>query len=262
MTLDQPRVTALLQSAIDELTGAGISPTPADVLLLDRYARKAISLSDNLPVALGWPVIVGNVSLHPMTFGARTWYDDVAVPLLPRKDDKASLLLLAFTLAHGRQPETFATLFTAPDIRKAVRSWGARLNVTDAELDVAVTRALGGGRTVPIESDPEAAAKQAAGDGDPNTWGPWLSLLCHYYPGQSREYWLWNASTDDILAALRDARMFRGGDFDQGDPSFQAFGVFREAVKAIKARWKPLGAPVARPETASVGKEGGPVHGE
>lgn len=188
-------------SAVEELRGQGIEPTPDELIALHEAGRSVDEAARGADLLLlDQPIRVGNALFHPLTVGASVWWSecgsvwfDASHPLMT--------MVLAFALAHARTPGTFAELSSADRTIKAVRQWMRGLTATRAEIDAGIDLALG-----------RAAPRTEAADTDAG-WLPFCSQVAAAFPASFHD-WLWTHPAELVVRLLRHHLEAQGNKLD------------------------------------------------
>jgi len=160
--------------------------------------------------------------------------------------------VLAFCLAHSREPATLEPLTDYKSIGKAVKVWSKRLGATVAELDSACARLnayVGDNNPPPSELSPSEIAQAKAEGREPGelddarkSWGHAVGDLMAAH-GFGFEYWTWRVEQDTALHMLAVARAVDAAEAgaptppDPNDPLMRAIGCMRAAiVEILKSR--------------------------
>jgi hypothetical protein len=212
-------VSPALQQAVDEIRGAGVEPTLAEIVHLAGLVDQLRGGPRHVSPYLESPVIIGNLCLHPMTWGAWLWLEEAEAWW--REDGKQMSLAIAFALAHGRSPEVLTQLGSPALAASAIRLWVRRLNVSMRELSAALDKAL------PADDDdaeqrPKVSVAEAFGD---------VAALLVAKAGLQPRQILWEMSIDAVSDLLR-----RVSGTKKDDAGFIAFAKLRRAVNEIKGR--------------------------
>jgi len=224
MVFQREDLHPLAAAAVKELEGRGYPAAVEDVLWLHRLAKRVDRPfgADRIRAA-GLPVRCGNLLLWPFTIGAGQWYSEVGFPLFG--ESRLGIFVLAFALAHSRQPKVFEPLTTYRAIKAAVHRWKRTIGATLAEVTEAVAELI----DVPMQ------------EGDQENKGHGVEVeefvagLCEVY-GQPPTFWRWGEDQSECLnlIALHNKRSRMSGDApDPEDPATRAFYEFRQGVAAI-----------------------------
>jgi len=97
----KPKVSAALRAAIDEIEGAGVTPSAEEIIWLHNLVEKRVlPTSGTPPAATRYPFKVGRVWFYPLTTAAYIWFTDRA-SVWWREDDAMLTDALAFAMAHS-----------------------------------------------------------------------------------------------------------------------------------------------------------------
>lgn len=242
----QNRLHPLAQAEVDSLQAKGIAPTLDDVVWLNDLAREIESPRHGVGLSAGCPVRAGDVWLWPMTVAGGVWYEYMA-PQFDGQGDVESVLV-AFTLARGRDAGAFDALWTYDDARRAVLDWRKRANCTPDELILAVNYALAQDGDDVVELDPDhPKAKTSAGTADTDQsdqppdapdWSDTIAWLCSAVSGPP-EMWERQVSRRFLLKqihALNQQNAAQGKAPDPADPRTQAEVHLLRAAMNIEHR--------------------------
>lgn len=235
MFIEKPTFHQLTQEALDELTRAGITPTPDEIVWLNHAAKEYVQPGqDAEALIMDFPLTLGRVELWTLSIGAMLWIKRHAQPLA-EKSERMRILIHAFAMAHSRQPHILHQCTSAWRIEWRVFYWAAGVGVTFQALSAAVDQMLGNTEYVDIE-----AVNAKPGSLNSVQWGDIVATLCHHYPATKPEYWLWETSEDEAIYFLTriHATSSEPG-ANQDSKSFRAFGRFRSLVAHIKRLHAP-----------------------
>ena len=233
MLSEKPIFHQLTQSALDELARDGVICTPAEIVWLNHAAGQYISPGQNSDATiLDFPMEVGNALLWPLSVGALLWIKRYAAALA-RKNERMELLVYAFAMAHSRQPEILHDCVIGWKTKLKIFWWAAGVGASFRELDAAVSALLAKGMELVDIPDKVAGYKRPVNAFE---WGGVVALLCQRYPATVPEYWLWQASEEEVSFFLSkiSSIMPAGSAPDTDGHSIAALGRIRAIVKFIK----------------------------
>lgn len=220
----------------------GVEPTVDEIVWLHNLGQRVENPGGAPHAGLaGAPVCVGNVALWPLSMGASRWFLEVGEPLFGKQ--KFGELVLAYAMAHSRQPEVLWR-FTSPDaVRSAVKDWQRVVGVRWRELEAALYIAQG---REPIRPPPDPKAEPIPAYQTERNLRVVIAELCAEHPGTTPDYWRWGTGMTEALEclyAVRSQKRAKGEAPDPNEPSNAAFICLRHAVAAIIQNHKPKVAP-------------------
>jgi hypothetical protein len=236
ITVERPKISPMVKSAIAEIERRGGCCEPEDILWLQHAARRCVDQHGcrEMPQLIDCPVYVGGAWLYPLRRGCIEWLKSVW-----GEKWLEDVSRLAFAMAHAERVDYLRHL-RGMDARMQVAAWRLALDCTDEALESAVDWITNptGVELVEIETPLQRAAPN---ESNPFDWGDALCLLCHYYPGTKPDYWLWECSSEFTETMLgKVSKLIPRFDNKQVDPSkFEALSEFRSIVLNIIGRAKP-----------------------
>lgn len=189
----------MFESAVAELGQKGATLEPHEYVVLYHAAEK--TLGDECPAFIEIPVVVGNVTLWPLTIGAALWWKEKGDAWYG--DDKsASVLALAYVMAHSKDAEAFKRLSTKGRADWHLVAWQATIGTscTLSQLAWGIDKVLGQYDWVEINSVNERKVQAASA----TDWGDIIAKLCAAYH-QPPEYFLWGLSEKASMELLAKA---------------------------------------------------------
>lgn len=228
MRTAKPRVNLLYLSAINECRDAGVVLEPDDYIWLHFAASRASGAMDyETPAFIEIPVVVGNVTLWPMTIGALCWWEQFGKQWY-EGDNAAEVLAIAFCMAHGKSPEQFQGMTTKGRADLALVKWQTCINATLSQMAWGIDKVNGQTDYVFIDSPNEVKSKSPSAV----DWGDIIAKLCATYH-QPPEHFLWRLSESAALELLAKAPAPFGYEKDSDGEKSRAFAEFREVVRHI-----------------------------
>lgn len=228
MRIEKPRVNLLYLSAVKECQESGVDLSPDEYIWLHFAACKASGAGDYEPPAfIQIPVTVENVTLWPITLGASAWWDNFG-RVWYSGDTVTEALVIAFCLAHAKQPDVFQRMNTKTRADIALVKWQSGIGATISQLAWGIDRINGNAERVDIETPNETKSKNASAV----DWGEIVARLCATYH-QTPEHFLWRISEREALELLAKAPAPFGAEKDGDNEKARAFAEFREVVRHI-----------------------------
>jgi hypothetical protein len=220
----RPTLNPLARAALIEIQAAGVEITP-DVVLWVHTAAEKIRKTPLRSVAdlVDWPVMVGDVPLYPLTFGAVAWL--MRLPERMRNDVRT----IGYACAYGRDIDALERL----DARKAgsvVAKWANTLPRSREALAAAVDMLVGNEEYVEVK---DAIARKR--DPESVEWGAVVRALCTKYPGTTGAYWTWQVSRKYCYEMLRTTAAELPDDSQPTEYEIEANAAFRNIVEHLKA---------------------------
>lgn len=166
----------------------------SDLHDLDTLARR-IAQRPGLDAAqlLDLPVPVGNATLRRLSIAADQWLERVT-PWAETDTGGLPILVIAFAMAHGRDPSALRAAGTSPDaMDRAVRDWAAGLTAPAEQIAGAV-------RDLLAEAVDPLAAWMPALSGEAAPMSAVVAMLVQE-TGLPSDYWLFEVSREAFLAA-------------------------------------------------------------
>ncbi len=228
----QNHLSELAESEINDLKSQGIEPTLNEIIWINDLSRKVENPDGARPcVAIGEPSPAGNAWLWPFTIASSRWFAKV----LPWFDGnpESETLVLAFSLAHGRDVGVFSYLSNYEAVKETVAEWSDELGCTADELAEAITKILPYSDTVELDDEEESV--QGASD-----WDEIIATLC-LNVGETPEFWAYGVSCDYALRQIdiMNKQMMAGGkELDPNDPYIVATKNLGRAIISIKQEAK------------------------
>jgi hypothetical protein len=171
MKLPKTKTTLLWSTAISNLTAAGITLAPEDIVWLHTLADRVYHTTPSHRLAFTRaPIAVGPHFLFPITLQALTWL--IAIDEWWQTDD---LVAAAYACAHSDgQPHPLFLIEDHAQISDAILTWSGTIPLSAADLRqiVAIQTDLPG-EQVSISPDPSNT--------DATNWGELLALLSGVY---------------------------------------------------------------------------------
>ena len=209
MLIEKPILHKLAEQTVKDLRRDGIEPTPEEILWLHSAAvEMARPTPCDSSTFLDFPIICGNVTLLPLSIGAKEWlrlhadwFDG---------DDILFQLAEAFCMAQGRNPESFDGLTNRVKAVAKVLVWARKIDCSAEELSRAMNYCLNRKKYVDIKN-PKEEKEEAEGIAHVKSatdWGQIHALLSHFYPGHSLSYWLWELSDDAVAELIEKTNSF------------------------------------------------------
>lgn len=249
------RISELARQHLAELRKSGIEPTDEQIVQIYLLGRAAQFGQDDARQVMFQGETVGNVTIYPLTLGAKVWLATQAAEWF---ENNPLLMDLAVFYAAANSKDAAAFAFrTARDAKWKLIYWGIRVNAKESQIKETMERVSG--EIIGTEKDAfyhlvdvvEQIRKQP---GNLNlgpvqtyirrteTWtdsGPiceTIGILMRYY-GQTQEYWLWKVSDTVAASMIRQAARMEKDD-DKGpnpdDPAQQAYFALKRYVAEIK----------------------------
>jgi hypothetical protein len=162
----------------------------AAIAELDRLAREQFEpRPEERLVFLDLPVIVADVHLYRLSWGALDWLCECGLPWFS-KDQRFYARVEVWAFAHARSPDVFRAASSPQAARAAVTTWSRNVRAPFADLIRAADAMLGepkGGGT--STADPNAPA------------APLLRELMGEY-GHDLDYWIWGLSAEALKSII------------------------------------------------------------
>jgi len=232
----KPRVSALLASAVEEITSAsGSPPTPEEVVWLHQLCeRQVLPSADDPPPYLPQPVeLQRGLVLYPLTMEAQMWLDEYVRRWWPVDD----LPAVAYAMAHcGGGESPFPGLTNRARAKAVVWGWWWTLRENRSRTQWAVL--LMAGRQDLVRLDASGLTPVEADAADPLEWGEVIARLSSSYHQPPRVFLQMSMSmvVDMYRRAPRLAAEASGlpGGGEHDDPArLQAFAHLRMVVRYI-----------------------------
>ena len=182
------------------------------------------------------PSFAGTIPLFPLTIGGKEWLSKYAYPVLPNAEDQH--YAVGFAMA-SKERDLIKEVSRSKDIKREVAKFRAQLlpvtfdafvNAIKYHLpdDPSGLQCRMCGHELPSEAQEEAVESA--------NWSPVLCMLQREY-GQSKDYWLWEASEAEINAKVDDfVNRAHASENGAGDIAAELnFKAFRKTVKQVKA---------------------------
>lgn len=180
------KINKIAEASIKECRGAGVNLTDENIITIYELGKIAdATIGTGLRYYNGKRV--GNITVYPLTMGARLWLQYEAVELTS-PDEKLYdwATLWAFTHANDYNQFEFKD---ARDFKRTIKKWGKTISCNDIELRDALIE-IGG------TSDSEKKSKESKEDNvSKNNFSPILNFLITNY-GKDIHYWLWEVNED------------------------------------------------------------------
>jgi len=211
-----------------------------DLQHLNELAYDVSSPPQGMGVAalLDVPIMAGTVRLYRLTVGSHLWLRDVVSNWFADGSWLGSMAL-AFALAHAREPDSLFGLQTKGEAKRVIKRWARRCGATYDELFSATMEAIGVDPLTAMAAENPNASEDD--EDDPADYGAMIMLLVLHF-GKDKDYWLWEATPEEIAEALRQytakqseerqiAAMKAGAKLppDTNDPHVQASERYRKA---------------------------------
>ena len=255
------RIHKLAKEAIRRLRVDGIEPTLDEIVWLHELANATEQISDPAYLLFASKK-VGNISIYPMTIGARVWMITQATEWF--QDDELMFdLAILYAYSHSRNASAFK-FETRKEAGKAILRWAKTLEITEKEILSAFTNLASEAedhaseainvlaevlyqiKENPLSLNLTGAIKflkknEMAIDSElPKvTWPiPYVAALMHYYPGKSEEEWLWDTSEQLGLELIKKSiamEKVEDDKADPNDPALLAFSAFKKAERQIRS---------------------------
>lgn len=182
-------------------------------------------------------VTIGNETFHRITIGASAWVDRIVREF--GVDNQAWLIVLAFAMAHAKNPrEKLWPLFADKErVQGVIDEWANGLGVDFKTLQEELLKFMEEGNRAESAKAGEPSQKKTG-------YGRLIDILCHEY-GQTPEHWLWSVPITDIDALMsgrskRISEEKKGAKADPNDPSVIAFHrlhvKMREFIDELKGK--------------------------
>lgn len=162
------------RAEIDALLKDGITPTPAEIVLLNYLGQRVETPETRMYLARGRPVFVGGVTLWPLTMVAFDWLDRVR----PGMDAWGRECAVGYAMCHGRGDGN-ELLLEGAQAEKAVKDWFKTLRCTRREYDEALAQVDAQDQRLELPKDPTGKT-MTIGD-----FSAFLSSACGGLP----EFW-------------------------------------------------------------------------
>jgi hypothetical protein len=234
--IPKPRVSLLVQQAIQEIKDTGVEPTVDEIVWLHSLAVKYILPSASRPsLYLRSPLTFKGVRFHPLTIQARMWLERCAFEWWPGEQNVVPLL--AFAMGVSFEAYVFDPLYDQGDATKTYTEFLRGCKLTAEELTWCVSQVLGIGDEVAEVADVKGLLKQKPEPDDPDCpvleWGEIVNKLVAATGLHPRTF-LSEMSEDACFDLLRkaDKDMARDGTKEKEE----ALGTFRMVIASIKAR--------------------------
>lgn len=133
------KITDLAADEIAALEADGVKVSPQDVLTIQALSLEAIGKFEDGIKPKGKPVIVGNITLWPLTIAAAIWQSETN-ELVKESAWDSKLFILAYAMANGHNE---AALIEGKEGLKAVKQWARKITCTTADLIEAINDVLG-----------------------------------------------------------------------------------------------------------------------
>jgi hypothetical protein len=236
-SLQETHISPLAEAEIEELQSAGISPTPDEIVWLNRLAQQVEAPGGTSKLPRGLPRRIGTTGiwLWPFTLAGEHWWREHKDQFDELGDQEFDARLLAYALAHGRVEGHFDYLCEPLQILREVYKWIAKINASHGELLLAVNSILRDSNL--IEGDPkDTAADDAAENCTLQDQTAALQLVA----GQSAGYWLHMVSSDYAQHVLHVYSMQQQADGESNvdTPEKSAVRALGAAIAEIKQRHK------------------------
>jgi len=216
-------LSELAEAEINDLRSRGIEPTLNEMIWINDLARDVVA-KGRRSRNMGVPFRAGNVWLWPFTIQGQEWYS-VAMNW-SEADTEFSTLVLAYALAHGRNPEAFSFIYEYNEAKKAISAWKEKLGCTYGELCEAVIEVLPDNDTIELSSDEEAEERAST------EWNDLVAWLCKEV-GETREFWRSSVSVDYVMTQIKVIS-------DQASATSDRIGANEPYVKATKQLGRAL----------------------
>ena len=125
MEVNRPKLYILAKETIKELAREGITCTPEEVIWLNDAAAKVVHPTriDELQF-VDLPHICGNILLFPLSIGVKIWLKNYGKKWF---SDGQEQIIIAYCMAHSRQPEIFQKLTNQFITRYKVYKWALKI---------------------------------------------------------------------------------------------------------------------------------------
>jgi hypothetical protein len=227
--LQRPNITAAYLSAVAECQYAGAKLLPEDYVWLYHASQRAVGVHEgDCPQLVEVPVIVGNVTLWPITMGARMWWKAHGEGWYAGQGE-TEVIAVAYCMANGRDADFLETVATKSRADASLVKWqlGTSSACTVAELAWGIDKVNGQIDYVDIVTKAMSRKLYSATD-----WGDVIARLCATYQ-RPPEYFLWQIGERAAIEMLDKAPLPAGYDRGKDAGITQAMREFKEITKHI-----------------------------
>ena len=226
---DYAELCDLAESEIDDLARAGITPTAQEIVRINYLCWQVLTPDTRMMLSRGKPVMVGGVTLWPLTVAASVWFRDVALTL----PDHLQPYALAYAMAYGRSSGTELDL-AGDAARKAVKAFRRGLRCTQEELNEAVSQLIAQGESI---EPPPRNKDETQPDATEESLPLFLAATC----GGAPEMWERQCSMSYVLTMVKTvvAQNAADGKPTAGDDRIaatRALGLYTEEIRARHAK--------------------------
>lgn len=223
MVLDH-NLESLAAAEIDQLRRDGIEPTAHEIVHIIALVARTNNPRARLSLARGKPVVVGGVTLWPMTLASHVWYEAIGEQL----NVDLRVLALAYAMAFGRRELPYDIAV----VRNTLKEWKRDLRCTEQELIEAISQIQGQARW----ATDEARHRRKPADAGR------ISMMLASLTGTDPKIWEYRCTLSYSLAAL-DTVLARAANQDSVDADYiraeKALGLH---LKRIRNRHHKLNA--------------------
>ena len=194
MAIPRWTVCDLAEDEFGKLESEGIRLTPQEVLNIQALSLDAMGDFDDGLRLRGSPVIVGGVTLWPLTIAGSAWREEVEA-MLSDDDYTGRLFILAYAMAKGRDKDAMSVY--GLDAIRAVLKWAKKLTCRTEDLLGAVNDLLGDKPRVEI---PEGKLKDG---GEELSTPEFLEREAMAIFGTDPDIWRYQLSMDQVVEIIR-----------------------------------------------------------
>lgn len=169
---------------------------------------------------------VGNITLHRLSHGAKSFYQEEIWPIW--KDSAFSDMAFAWCMAHSREPELLWAYAGAPrKLRRAIRKWERSLRCCTEELFAAI-------RDMMDEVQYLYGEAQDGEESRSSGLAQWVQALAKE-TGRSLEDLLWRCPEEELILLAQNLPGPGAQVMDPSSPRIREMRKFHEVAAELRA---------------------------
>lgn len=245
-----PPINELARAELFSLRQAGVVLTDAEVVHIVTLANKAVLGAVDPRSILFRGRTVGNLTLYPLTLGAKLWLVSEAHDWFSETDFTSALAML-YAMAFSRDPEAF-DFRDASHAKKCLTKWGRKITATESELRAAIRELT---KSDSDDADAVTLLEQLLDNIrkdptnlnlapslsylDSRTTGletkniiPSIAILMKTFGG-TREQWLWGDNDETSILLLDAIVSVEGKAGTAKDPEYEAYKTVKAFTRGL-----------------------------
>lgn len=248
------RLNKLGRESIRGLLESGVKLSPDEIVIIHEYSKKASSsiVDSNLLLMLGKKI--GNITLYPLTIGAKVWIRKALGEFFVDDDVMVGLSII-YAHCYSRDPSKLI-FDDSNKCKEEILNWAKVNNITDSEFEDAIdsfskftpknnimellidliTQIRKHPQQINLQKVLNLLDEYEFDNQSVEDTVPAIAILLKYY-GNTKNYWLWEESEVVCFELIKQAiEMETGKKSNSYDPAIVAFKDLHKYIRDLKAR--------------------------